>query len=173
MRNTKMKLITIVAFSLSTASSLAAENTNALPTMSPMTYPQPDGKSPGMGHDYQKNTPSLTQGSPNYRGGQADDSEKKSSPQENSNTNSQEEQAVNASQQVNEQGKELQKDVSVESANSAPSKNQSGSGVGYRSQGGLGYPQHKQFGTHQYNRQRNHPNPKKTHLWHFKRHLTR
>ena len=147
MRNTKMQLITIVAFSLSTASSLAAENTNALPTISPMTYHQLDGKGPGMGHDYQKNTSSLTHGSQNYRGGQADDSEKKSSPQESSNTNSQEEQAVNASQQVNEQGTELQKDVSVESPNSAPSKNQSASGVGFRSQGGLGYPQHKQFGT--------------------------
>ncbi len=147
MRNTKMKLITVVAFSLSTASSLAAENTNALPTMSPMTYPQLGGKGPGMGHDYQKNAPSLTQGSPNYRGGQAEDSEKKSLPQENSNTNNQVGQAVNVSQQENEQGTESQKDVSVNKLSSAPSKNQSGSGVGYLSQGGLGYPQHKQFGT--------------------------
>lgn len=36
------------------------------------TSPPVLGKGPGMGHDYQKNTPSSGQGKPNYRGGRAE-----------------------------------------------------------------------------------------------------
>ncbi len=147
--------VTVITISLAMFSSLAADNTNTAPTENSVTFPQQGGKGPGMGHDYQKNTPSLTQGEPNYQGGQPNGSVKSS--QENNNSKNKIKNLSNKSQLENQQIKELtvskpmesQKGLNTDSLNPKPAKSQSGAGAGYpgyRGQGGVKYPQHKQFG---------------------------
>ena len=48
-----------------------AKNNDSL-IYSPKTYPQPGGKEPGMGHDYQKNTSRSGKGKPEYQGGKTE-----------------------------------------------------------------------------------------------------
>ena len=121
-----------------------------------MQYPQLGGKGPGMGHDYQKNTPGPGKGKPNYQGGQTDPAEPSST--DGSNTDNQVNKPAIEAQQVDTQSEnfpaqkidEEQKNLNSVPQTSAPAKRQRGAGVGfpgYRGQGGSGYPQHRQYGS--------------------------
>jgi ankyrin repeat protein len=71
---TRELLISVAALLLAVNGSLADENASNMPMTDSVTYPAQGGKGPGMGRDYQKNTPGPGQGQPVHRGGQSTDS---------------------------------------------------------------------------------------------------
>ncbi len=134
----------------------AEEKVNDLSTVNQVSYPKLEGKGPGMGHDYQKNTPRTEKGKPNFQGGQTNSAEPSST--DFNKTDNQLSKPVNKEQQIvveekdkttNSQDKN-QKTLNTGSQTSSLSNRKRGSGTGfpgYRGQGGTGYPQHRQFGS--------------------------
>ena len=68
MRNTKIMLIAAVIFLQVTASTLADENANEAPAISPISPLPQAAKGPGMEHEYQRNTSGSDQAVPAYQG---------------------------------------------------------------------------------------------------------
>lgn len=98
--------------------------------------PQEGGKGPGMGRDYQKNTPGPGQGEPDYRGGKT-------------NTDSIEQVAPETTPKANKTDAG-QGNSGAEGKGKGKGPDAGGQGVGYpgyRGQGGEGSPHHRQYGS--------------------------
>ena len=136
-----------------------SEKTENAPMLNPMQYPQIEGKGPGMGHDYQKNTPGPGKGKPNYQGDQTEHTEIESSTttkriiegnQLNKPATDTQQEDINVKNKNDKKPNTDQGHLNPNSQTSVPVKRQRGSGVGfpgYRGQGGTGYPQHRQYGS--------------------------
>jgi len=160
MRFFKINITTVILLLMLESGLLADDTPAETETSTPMTYPVQGGKGPGMGHDYQKNTPRTLAGAPKYKGGQSGESESVSSQSNptGSNTQStpQKESHEIAKPVQNENlpaGESTVEDIGKESNPSPVSSNigvlpdgADGATGSKRPQRRKNYPRHKQYG---------------------------